>query len=383
MRICLVIDDHMARSGGVQEYVKGLYRYLINKGHEVWILAGKSPISMRANLPDMRIKEIGVSPSFVWNGSQTSPIPLVINQKPVKKFFEKHQFDVVHVQAPYSLLGRAALMQSKSKNFITFLISANDTLRMKIASIFMKLFYASTWKRIDGYITFSKEAKRFASKYYPKPRSGYVWIPGAIDTNFFNPRRPKVKEFVDNYKNIIFIGRLDVRKGIMELLKAYKIVKKTCKVPVRLLIVGLGPQKEQADEFIKVNNLKNVVFLSKKSVAKANDLRGNYLATSHIACYPALYGESFGIVLIEAMASGLPVVAYDNKGYHTVLSKCTPEYLVTPGNYKMLARKIIRLLTDQKLRKKIAEINYKEGKKYSWEKVGQQILNLYEQKLNE
>ena len=170
------------------------------------------------------------------------------------------------------------------------------------------------------------------------------------------------------------MGRIEERKGLIYLLRVYKILNEKYK-NLRLIIVGEGPLKPDCQKWVIKNKLENVVFekaISQKEVP-------SYYRTADIYCSPAIYGESFGIVLIEAMASGIPVVAFANKGYKGVLENTKGgKFLANPRDYKTLAQKLETLIKSQKLRKEMGEWGIKEAQKYSWPKIADQVLAFYE-----
>jgi phosphatidylinositol alpha-mannosyltransferase len=202
-------------------------------------------------------------------------------------------------------------------------------------------------------------------------------IPNGIDLKVFHPRVPKIKKFDDGKINILFLGRLEDRKGLAYLLKAYKILDKRLggdfvSKNLRLIVVGEGPQKKEMTDYVTKNNLKNVVFVGQTADCPP------YYATCDIYCSPAIYGESFGIVLLEAMATKKPVVAFANAGYKTVLGHGKGKrFLPKPRDYKALAKCLEMLIKSKKLRKEMGEWGYKEAQKYYWPKVADKVLKFY------
>jgi phosphatidylinositol alpha-mannosyltransferase len=140
-------------------------------------------------------------------------------------------------------------------------------------------------------------------------------------------------------------------------------------------VVGEGPLKDDCQKWVERNRLENVVF---EKAIKEKDVPF-YYKTCDIYCSPAIYGESFGIVLIEAMASGIPVVAFANTGYRTVLEKGRGKrFLVKPRDYKTLAKKLEILIKNPGLRQEMGDWGLKEAQKYSWSKIADRVLAFYE-----
>ncbi|MBU5688200.1 MAG: glycosyltransferase family 4 protein [Candidatus Aenigmarchaeota archaeon] len=151
------------------------------------------------------------------------------------------------------------------------------------------------------------------------------------------------------------------------------------KYNIRLLIVGTGNLEKKYRNYVKKNKINDVVFVGK--VSNKNKIK--YINTCDIFCAPSIYGESFGIVLLEAMACGKPIVGFANQGYKSVLNEEQKKFLVEPKNIKKLAKKIEILIKNEDLRKRLGNIGEKEVKKYSWDIVGEKIEKFYEEILNE
>jgi phosphatidylinositol alpha-mannosyltransferase len=141
-----------------------------------------------------------------------------------------------------------------------------------------------------------------------------------------------------------------------------------------LIVAGDGPEKENCEKFVKENNLRDVVFLG--NVEK--ELPFLYV-TCDIFCAPSIFGESFGLVILEAMASGKPVVGFANEGYKELLKgKKGEKFLVKPKDFKGLAQKIEILIKNEKLREELGKEGLKEANKYSWSKIAKEVLNFYQ-----
>jgi phosphatidylinositol alpha-mannosyltransferase len=162
------------------------------------------------------------------------------------------------------------------------------------------------------------------------------------------------------------------------LLEAYKQVK--TEIPnSRLIIVGPGIRlRKKYEKRVMRNGLKDVVFIG---YAAYRDLP-RYYKTADIVCCPATGWESFGIVLLEAMAVGKPVVASDIQGYNSVVTHGTEGLLVPPKNTEKLAQALISLMTDESLRQQMGDKGRLKALDYDWENVAQQVLNYYVSVLN-
>jgi len=225
-------------------------------------------------------------------------------------------------------------------------------------------------RKLTGKIAVSIPARKFASKYV---RGYYHIIPNGIDLKLFSPEVSVIDRFVDGKLNILFVGRLEQRKGLDYLLKAYELVKK--EIPnCRLLVVGPGTRlRRKYEKQVKRRGLEDVHFIG---YVKSEELP-RYYKTADVFCAPALGHESFGIVLLEAMAVGTPVVASNIEGYASVLSHGTEGLLVPPRDIEALASSLISLLKNKQLRKQMGLRGIIRAKEFDWEKVAKRVLDYY------
>ena len=192
-----------------------------------------------------------------------------------------------------------------------------------------------------------------------------------MDTKHFSPEVAPIEELRDGKLNILFVGRPEKRKGLSHLLKAYKRVKEV--VPeTRLIIVGPGT-REKYEGKVSKNGLKDVVFAGYTTY----DELPRYYKTADIYCSPATGYESFGIVLLEGMALGKPVVASNIDGYASVLSDGVEGLLVPPKDEKSLAQALIKLLRDETLRQKMGANGLVKAKEYDWDNIVRRLLDYY------
>jgi phosphatidylinositol alpha-mannosyltransferase len=222
--------------------------------------------------------------------------------------------------------------------------------------------------RLDGLIAVSKTALKYFEKF-KKPK---IVIPNGVDLEIFNPNHKKIEKFLDGKINLLFVGRIEERKGLIYLLRAFSILRKKYR-NLRLIVAGDGPEKENCQKFVKEKKLNEVEFLGKVE----KELPSLYV-TCDIFCAPSIFGESFGLVILEAMASGKPVVGFANQGYKELLEgKKGSQFLARPKDVKDLAKKLEILIKNKKLREELGQWGIQEAKKYSWEKVTEKIIDFY------
>jgi len=372
MKVGLVCFHSFAHPGGVKAHVLGLYNEFKKRGIKVKIIVPRRKLGEKYG-KDVIL--LGTSLPFSIAGTQAD-LDVNFNPFAIGRLFDKEKFDVLHFHNFSFPSGFQMLERSNSLNIMTFHANIERNNLFKFFPFIIKIFNKEVRDEIDGIIGVNPlNLKVF--KEYKGPK---VVIPNGIDPNEFWPGAPQIKEYLDGKINILFLGRLEERKGLAYLLKAYKILEKKLQSDwvqknLRLIVLGSGPLKKDAEKWVRENNLKNVVFEEK---IRKGTKAASYYATADIYCSPAIYGESFGIVLVEAMAVGRPVVAFANSGYKIVLGKGKgKKFLAKPKDYKALANKLEVLIKDKKLRKEMGRWGIQESQKYAWPKIADRVLTFY------
>jgi phosphatidylinositol alpha-mannosyltransferase len=362
MKIGLVSPYVYPLPGGVTQHVRYLYENLRLRGHDVRILTSSHGLQ-RASEGD--IIRIGKGFSMPVNGSvgTITLSPRFVSQ--VRGMLEREQFDLLHFHEPFvPFLSPIILRLSTSVNIATFHAYGGFSPSYEFGSKVMKGEAA----RLHGRIAVSGAAKHFIDRYFP---GEYKVIPNGVDVHSFQRAVPLAR-WQDGTHNLFFVGRFEPRKGLLELLKAYRILRKTgCEC--RLLVAGTGPLGKEARRYVATRRLRGVEFLGRVSdVEKAQLFR-----TSDVYISPATGGESFGIVLLEAMAAGTAIVASDIHGYKGVVRRGREALLVPPREPKPLAAAIARLLRDDELRRAMGEAGRERAEEFSWERVTAKVDGFY------
>ena len=362
MKICLVSPYDYTYPGGVVSHIKHLSTQLTSKGHEVKVLApvhsvpedSENLIAMGRPIPFPGVDTVTRISLSVWLKSR------------VRKVLQKERFDIIHLHEPLSpFVPLAVLLESNSINIGTFHAFHRSKHIYKFTKYFLKPFH----NKLDGHIAVSEPARKFVHKSFP---ADYTIIPNGIDYEHFNKVEPRLNQFDDGKTNLLFVGRLEKRKGLPHLLNAYAILK--WHYPeLRLIIVGPGKLNFDCHSIISSRNLQDLVFVGGVSY----DELPQYYHAADIFCAPSLGGESFGIVLLEAMASGTPIVATDIDGYRDVLTNEKEGILVNPGDPQALADGISRLIKDPRLRSTMSLNGPKTAAKYKWEVIVDQVEKYY------
>jgi phosphatidylinositol alpha-mannosyltransferase len=362
MKIGLVCPYIYPESGGVAQHVRFLYENLRMRGHDVRIItASHGP--QRASEGD--ILRIGVGISMPTNGSVGTLTfsPRYLSQ--VRELLTRERFDLLHFHEPFvPFLSPFLLRESRSVNVATFHAYAGFSPSYELGSRVMGGYAA----RLHGRIAVSAAARHFIDRFFP---GDYKVIPNGVDVPRFAGAVP-IARWQDGVPNVLFVGRLEPRKGVLDLLKAHRILRKTGSGN-RLLIVGSGPQEREARRYVATRGLQEVEFLGRVSDAEKAQL----FRTVDVFASPATGGESFGIVLLEAMAAGAPIVASDIHGYKGVVRRGREGLLVPPHEPKELAQAIDRLLGDPDLRAEMSAAGRARAEAFSWPRVAARVEDYY------
>jgi phosphatidylinositol alpha-mannosyltransferase len=222
--------------------------------------------------------------------------------------------------------------------------------------------------RLHGRIAVSAAARHFIDRFFP---GDYKVIPNGVDIPRFANAVPLAR-WQDGTPNILFVGRHEPRKGLLDLLKAQRILRKTG-YGTRLLVVGSGPQEREARRYVATRGLQGVEFLGRVT----EEEKAQLYRTATVFCSPATGGESFGIVLLEAMAGGAPIVASDIHGYKGVVRRGREGLLVPPRDPKALAVAIARLVDEPALRAEMSLNGRQRAEEFGWPRVTAKVEEYY------
>jgi len=364
LKVALVFDDTLDSDDGVAQYVKTLGSWLSAQGHEVSYLVGETKIS---DWHGGRVYSLSTNIKVRFNGNRLS-IPLPANRRRIKRLLGEKKFDVIHVMVRYSPFMAARVIKAAEANAVvvgTFHIFPSGRLSV-LGSRLLRIWLRGTLSKFDEIVSVSSAASGFARSAYHIDSD---IVPNAVDIKRFEQNPP-----VPISKNqIFFLGRLVKRKGAEQLIRAFSKLAQS-NANVELVIAGDGPQRPALEALAKKLGIGNKVsFLG--YIKEENKPR--LLAAANIACFPSLYGESFGIVLVEAMAAGAKVVlAGDNPGYSSVLGD-QPQLLVDPLDTERFAKRLQELLTDEKQADSLNHWQLETVAQYDIDTVGQKLVSIY------
>ena len=361
MRIGMVCPYSFDVPGGVQAHVLQLAEVMRERGHDVSVLAPSSP---HVKLPDYVVSG-GKAVPIPYNGSVARLRFGPATHRLVKKWIAAGNFDVLHLHEPNApSLSVLALMIAEGPIVATFHTSTTKSLALSFFQGILR-----PWnEKIVGRIAVSDLARRWQMEALG---SDAVQIPNGVDVASF-ASAPPLPGYPRPGKTVLFLGRFDEpRKGMAVLLGA--LPELAARFPdVEVLVVGRGDEedlREQAGEL--AGHLK---FLGQVDDAK----KASALRSADVYCAPNTGGESFGIVLVEAMAAGTPAVASDLDAFRRVLADGKAGRLVPVEDSGALAEALIAVLGDSRLRTRYVKAASAEVQRYDWAVVADDILRVYE-----
>lgn len=367
LKIGIVCPYNIFKGGGVQEYVLGLRDGFVANGHRAYVIT-----------PQPRDYEGPKVPGIIMVGGATpirsfhtyAQVSASVDTDNIEEVLREYNFDILHFHEPWvPMLSRQILTRSEAINIGTFHAALSERRTSRTLERVISPYTRSILRYLDVLTAVSPVATKYVSSLTDRQIS---IIPNGIDLAKYGKSRLKRLPHPDK-KTILYIGRLEKRKAVKYLIDAFALINSIHK-QYQLLIVGEGPEKERLQEQITELGVDNIQFLGHVD----NDEKIRLLQTSDVFCSPALYGESFGIVLLEAMASDCVVVAGSNPGYESVMTGSGQISLVNPKDTKEFARRLLLMASDDGLRDHWHRWAKHEVQKYSYDNIVKQYIKLYE-----
>jgi len=367
MKIALVSPYDFAYPGGVVNHISSLERHFTRMGNEVRVVA---PVSGARSVFGDRFIPIGRPRAIPTSGSIARVTISVRLSSQVKAVLDEEKFDIIHLHEPLMPMLCTTVLRLANTPTVGTFHAFGGRPGYDFGRPFSTLLLRKWFNKLDGKIAVSKPAMEFASRYFP---AHYDVIPNGVDLERFSPEVTPLDEFADGKLNILFVSRLEKRKGLNYLLQAYRQIKG--EIPdSRLIVVGPGTRlRHKYEKWVAKNGLKDVVFVGYTSY----DELPRYYKTADIFCVPATGRESFGIILLEAMAVGKPIVATNIEGYASLVNNGVEGLLVPPKDGEQLAQALLSLATDESLRHKMGANGRTKALEYGWDRISQRILDYY------
>lgn len=377
--------------GGVQDAVNSMGGYMQSQGHHAEVFIGTADSQERTreifhNFESHNLLVLGGDNHYTTGNKSQNPLGGLILPSLVREAFDVVNPDIVHIQSPWMPhMGGLVLGAARRADVPTIGTWHIHSTELKTNALLTagRIANKRVINDLDAMIVVSDAAEQHMRKKY-KYKGDVHKITNGIDVDYFADAQPfEIDELFKGYdpsENYIisFVGRPDERKGLSELIKATAALKQW--VPnIQLVIGSSGPDLEERKQLARELGVDNIThFLGDID----NDTKARLYASSDIAALPAMYGESQGIVLLEAMAAGAKVVmGGDNPGYRGVLGEvdCDDMVLVDPTNAGDFAKRMQTILEGTDLSAHIHEQQQFLVQKYDISVVGQQVLDLYKQ----
>ena len=362
MKIGLVTPYVYPLPGGVNAHVRYLYENLQARGHDVRIISSRHGPQKSSEGDVIRL---GLGISVPTNGSIGTLTISYRYRETVREVLERERFDVLHFHEPFvPFLSLFLLLESRSVNIGTFHAYAGWSPSYE----FGKRMLGGFADRLHGRIAVSAAARHFINRYFP---GDYKVIPNGVDLARFADARP-IERWRDGTHNILFVGRFEERKGLLHLLKAYRTLRQTRR-DCRLLVIGGGPQEREVRRYLATRRLGGVELLGRVS----DEEKARYFATADVYVAPNTGQESFGIVLLEAMAAGAPIVCSDIHGFKGVVRRGEQALLVPPRDRRGLVAAISKLLADPEMRARFSASGRERVQQFGWENITAKVDDYY------
>jgi phosphatidylinositol alpha-mannosyltransferase len=376
LRIAIVSQAYRPAVGGVTENVAGSARALRSRGHEVTIVTSRfasngAPVDDSSD--GLRVVRLGRNVVVPFNGAENNlTIGLNLAPKLAALFAPSGRaaFDVVHVHCPISPILPLLAIESASDAGIpvvgTFHTASDSDRAIRLFRRPLRKFAA----RLGRAVAVSEAARDYAARHFP---NDMTIVPNGVDLDRFRPGADRLARYDDGVPNLLFVGRFDPRKGLPELFAACDRLAREG-ASFRLILVGDGTLRREAER-LSGGALRGRVHFEGRV---AHDRLPAYYATADLFCSPARGGESFGMVLLEAMALGVPVVATDLPGHRSVVTDGHDGLLVPRRDPAALAAALGRLLDDPDERRRLGGNGLRSAARFGWNQIAARLESIYE-----
>lgn len=351
MKVAIVSPYDLGTPGGVQAHVQQLATTLRSGGDDVEVLGPERAVQMPFN---GSVAPIGLGPTA---------------GRRLRRQLAAVAPDVIHVHEPLvPWIGLAAAMSDVAPVVATFHAWSAQRRLYRVARPIGRRVLAA----LAGTLAVSEAAAAYHAGALGVPQGRFTIVPNGVEVARFAAAAPLSNVADPSRPTLLFVGRLEPRKGLVNLIKAFTLLKSR-HPDLRLLVVGEGSERERCQSLLPARLRADVLFLGRIG---NEDLPGVFAACD-LFVSPALGGESFGIVLLEAMAAGRAVVASDIPGYRSVVTDGRQGRLVPPGEPGPLAEAIGALIANPALRHAAATEGRRTASRYDWPVVAAEVRACY------
>ena len=370
MRIAQVSPYDLSYHGGVVAHMASLSKELSRRGHEIVLFAPCARPQTAPDVSGLEVVPLGGSIPFNASGSVSRISMSFGAARQMRRILTSEQFDIVHIHEPLMpFLGAAATWFSPWPTVGTFHAYSEN---IHPGYLSFRPVFQMIADKLHGRIAVSSAAKAYAERYFPYP---YTVIPNGLDVPKFEKPRPKPSEFRSDAINIVFVGRVgEKRKGLRFLLGAYSTLR--WRYPnLRLIVVGAGVPDRESWRMMGERGIDDVIFAGPVT---DHELPA-YYQHADVFCAPNTGQESFGLVLVEAMASGAPIVASRILGFEGVADHEKDALLVDVGDEYAFANSIQRLIEDSDLRNRLVKNGHEKVQRFGWARVADDVIDYYQE----
>lgn len=366
MRILLVSPYDLTHPGGVTSHVFDLAHQFERLGHDILVAgpSGDGPLPQNGYT-----HHVGSSITFLSPGDSAR-----VNLNPwvhggIRELLKTRQFDVIHMHEPFlGFIGPSFMKYGDGVKVGTF-HTWREGPHVPYIAFWPLIKHWNSW--LDGRVVVSEAARQTIGRYI---KADYRLIPNGVDFQRFACAAPPPPQYADDRPTLLFVGRIEARKGIPFLLQAYKIVKE--RVPsARLVIAGDGGLRSEYEQMAQRMELKDVHF----DGFVAPELLASYYQRADVFCSPSTVNESFGITLLEAMASHAPAVATSINGSNTLGEDGVTGLIVPPKEPQLMAHAVLRLLDSEALSGSLADAAQERARTFDWSEIAKSLLAYYEE----
>ena len=373
LKIAIVCPYPLHTSGGVQRHIHDYSKHMSEQGHTVHLVSPSDQMDIPNHI--QLGKTYGVKGGkYIANSSETY-YSRVGSSSPVLA----ESYDIIHVHEPMLVPPfYYGIKVAKNNNaiHIAHIHAMNPAIfeQFKIVSIPLLRRKMQLFHRIVA-------TSKYSAGPYKNAGFDVAIVPNGVNISTLGPNVPKIKEYQDGIKNVMFLGRTDERKGLKYLYEAWPELYERFQEKIRLIIAGGRTENEVKTMKSWAEGLKGrEMIIFEGSVSE--ERKASLYATADVFVSPATGSESFGMVLNEAMASGTPVVAFDNPGYRVVLEDKMSVCLAKLLDVSDLVTKIENILRDGNLQTSLAQWGIEQVRnKYDWNIVASQIESIYRSEL--
>ena len=369
MRIALVSPYDYSVPSGVNNHIRHLRHEFTRLGHDARILVPSSEQVNDAHIINASSSIIQVP--FAGSIARISLSPRTYRR--TKCILQERRYDVLHLHEPLMPMLPLAVLRHHDLVPQAICVGTFHSYReVSRAYYYGAPIFRRFFKRLDGLIAVSRASKGYHARYFP---GEYTVIPNGVDIGLFGcADLCPIEEFGDGRPNVLFVGRMEKRKGLPYLIEAFVHVKR--ELPeARLIVVGAYDDLDKVPFMLQVRHLglSDVHFVGRVS----DEELARYYHTADVFCAPSTGMESFGMVLLEAMAAGAPVVASDIEGYREVVDNGVQGVLVEPEKPEALAAALISLLRDPQRRHALSASGREKAQYYAWPTIAARVLDFY------